>query len=64
MSSCCFGTQAHQDASDGRDVYAAAASVPGLSASLSFFSLLINERLPKAGQQLFLGCYLQKAIFL
>ena len=40
-----------KDASNGSDVDAAAASMPCLSASLSFFSLLINECLPKAGQQ-------------
>ena len=53
-----------QDASNGSDIDAAAASVPCLSASLSFFSLLINECLPKTRQQFPLWYYLQKAVFL
>ena len=52
----------NNDPSDRSDVDAPAASVPGLSASLSLFSLSINECLPKVGQQFSLlllteGCF-------
>ena len=53
----------NKDASDGRDVDAAAAYTPGLSASLTLFSLLIDGRLPKAGRQFPRRYCLQKAVF-
>ena len=51
LSSAGTGPRAQQRWFDGNDVDAAAASVPGLSASLFFFSLLINECFPKAGRR-------------
>ena len=54
----------NKDASDGSDIDAAAPSVPVLSASLSFLSLLINECLANAEQHFPLRLCLQKVVFL